>query len=178
MYIRQREQRWSPLMLVDSEPNDECDHSQNWVMVGKAKQNKGGVKQVSNPHVKGTKTTPVYLSDMEYSHLPLEGPLPLVEGWLHILQWRQLKWKLAKKPELTARAWGCALQRKRGVSQMAKQTHKVWNPLVSNWVTELNTPGTKQNLWTAIDSIVIKGLQKTILLKHFYLYCDFYLHVA
>ena len=42
MYVRQREQHQSPLMLADSEPNDECDHSQNWVMVGKAKQNKGG----------------------------------------------------------------------------------------------------------------------------------------
>ena len=29
------------LMLVDSEPSDECDHSWNRVMVGKAKQNKG-----------------------------------------------------------------------------------------------------------------------------------------
>ena len=42
-------------MLADSEPNDECDHSQNWAMVGKAKQNNGGVKWVSNPHVKRNK---------------------------------------------------------------------------------------------------------------------------
>ena len=39
-------------MLADSEPHDECDYSWNWVMVGKAKQNKGGVKQVSNSGVK------------------------------------------------------------------------------------------------------------------------------
>ena len=39
-------------MLVDSEPYDKCDHSQNWVMVGKAKQNKGEVKWVSTPCVK------------------------------------------------------------------------------------------------------------------------------
>ena len=40
-YIRQREQCWSLLMPADSEPDDESDHSWNWVMVGKAKQNKG-----------------------------------------------------------------------------------------------------------------------------------------
>ena len=37
-------------MLADSEPQDECNHSLNWVVVGKAKQ--GGVKWVSIPHVK------------------------------------------------------------------------------------------------------------------------------
>ena len=42
MYIRQREWCQSPLMPAVSEPNKECDHSQNWVTVGKAKQNKGG----------------------------------------------------------------------------------------------------------------------------------------
>ena len=30
-------------------------------------------------------TTPAYLSDMEYSHPPVEGPLLPVEGWLHTL---------------------------------------------------------------------------------------------
>ena len=35
-------------MPVDSEPQDGCDHSPNWVMVGKAKQG-GGVKWVSTP---------------------------------------------------------------------------------------------------------------------------------
>ena len=39
-------------MLVDSEIHDECNHSQNWVIVGKAKHNMGGVKWVSNPCVK------------------------------------------------------------------------------------------------------------------------------
>ena len=29
-------------MLVDSELQEECNQSQNWVMVGKAKQNGGG----------------------------------------------------------------------------------------------------------------------------------------
>ena len=56
-------------MLADGEPHDECNHSGNLAMVGKAKQNKGGVKQVSTPM-----STPVYLSDVEYSHPPEEGP--------------------------------------------------------------------------------------------------------
>ena len=30
-----------PLMLADSEPQEECNQSQNWVTVGKAKQNGG-----------------------------------------------------------------------------------------------------------------------------------------
>ena len=30
----------------------------------------------------------VYLSDVECSYPPKEGPLPPVEGWLHTLQWR------------------------------------------------------------------------------------------
>ena len=77
-------------MLADSEPHDDCDHSQNWVTVGKAKQNKGGVKQVSNPMSRGM-TMPVYLSDAEYSHPPEEGPLPPVEGWLYTLHQKQQK---------------------------------------------------------------------------------------
>ena len=56
-YLRWREQCQCPLMQVDSEPHDECNHSQNWVMVGKAKQNRGGVKQVSTPHVKKNDNT-------------------------------------------------------------------------------------------------------------------------
>ena len=69
-------------MLADSEPPDECDHSWNWVMVGKAKHNKGGVKWVSTPVSKGM-TTSVYLSDKEGSHPLKEGPSLSVEGWLH-----------------------------------------------------------------------------------------------
>ena len=39
-------------MLVDSEPKEECCHSLNLVMAGKANQKKqGGVKQASGPHV-------------------------------------------------------------------------------------------------------------------------------
>ena len=41
-----------PIVLVDSEPKEECYHSLNWVMVGKANQIKiGGMKQASCPHV-------------------------------------------------------------------------------------------------------------------------------
>ena len=41
--------RLYPLMLADSEPKEECYHSLNWVMAGKAKPNGGGVKWVSSP---------------------------------------------------------------------------------------------------------------------------------
>ena len=44
-------------MLVDSEPQEECDQSENWVMVGKAKHKMGGVKQVSNLCVKRNDNT-------------------------------------------------------------------------------------------------------------------------
>ena len=36
-------------MLADSEPKEECCHSLNWVMAGKAKIKMGGVKWVSSP---------------------------------------------------------------------------------------------------------------------------------
>ena len=75
---------WPPLTLVDSEPHNECDHSQNWVMVGKAKQNKGGNEMGKYPMSRGI-TTSVYLSDAECSHPPKEGPSLPVEGWLHTL---------------------------------------------------------------------------------------------
>ena len=39
-------------MLADSEPKEECYHSLNWVMAGKANQTKGGVKWESSPHVR------------------------------------------------------------------------------------------------------------------------------
>ena len=56
-----------PLMLADSEHKDECYHSLNWVMAGKAKQ-KGG-EWVSNPHVR-VKDKVVCLSDAECSYPP------------------------------------------------------------------------------------------------------------
>ena len=45
----------------------------------------GGVKWVSNPHVRKNDKV-VYLPDAECSYPLKEGPLPPVEGWLHTLQ--------------------------------------------------------------------------------------------
>ena len=42
MYVRQRDDVYNPLMLVDSEPEEECYHSLNWFTVGKAKQKHNG----------------------------------------------------------------------------------------------------------------------------------------
>ena len=71
-------------MLVDSEPQEECNQSWNWVMVDKTKQN-GGVKWVSNPCVR-KKDNVVYFYDVECSHPPKEGPSLPVEGWHHTLK--------------------------------------------------------------------------------------------
>ena len=40
-FVRQREQCQCLLMLADREPQKECNQSQNWVTVGKAKQKWG-----------------------------------------------------------------------------------------------------------------------------------------
>ena len=42
MYVRQRDDIYNPLMLADSGPEEECCHSLNWVMAGKAKQKHNG----------------------------------------------------------------------------------------------------------------------------------------
>ena len=47
----------------------------------------GGVKWVSNPHVRKNNNV-VYLSDAECFNPPEEESLPPVEGWLHSLQGR------------------------------------------------------------------------------------------
>ena len=64
-------------------------------------------------------TTSVYLPDGEYSHPPEEGPLLPLEGWFHTLHLIGKKTKLAKKPELTAGAWGHTPQMKNpwGITQ-------------------------------------------------------------
>ena len=63
-------------------------------------------------------TPPVYLSDTEYSHPPEDGPLPPVEGWLHTLHgWWWKRKSNTKRPESTARAWGCPPQRKGGIAR-------------------------------------------------------------
>ena len=38
MYVWQRDDIYNPLKLADSEPEEECCYSPNWVMAGKAKQ--------------------------------------------------------------------------------------------------------------------------------------------
>ena len=107
MYIRQKEQHQCPLTLADSEPHNECNHSQNWVTVCKAKQKQGGVKQVINPHVKRNDNACLSLW---YGILPptRRETLAACRGWLYILHRNDKKWTSIRKPELTARAWGCA----------------------------------------------------------------------
>ena len=73
-----------PLMLADSEPKEECYHSPNWVMVGKAKQKWGGAKWVSKPHVR-VKDKVVCLSDVECSYPPRDT-YTNVEEWHCTLQ--------------------------------------------------------------------------------------------
>ena len=52
MYIRQRDGIYNPLMLADSGLEEECYHSLNWVMAGKAKQkHNGGSEMGKYPHV-------------------------------------------------------------------------------------------------------------------------------
>ena len=52
-------------------------------MVGKAKN--GGSETGKYPLCQEEMTMPVYLSDVQYSHPPKEGPLPPLEGWLYTL---------------------------------------------------------------------------------------------
>ena len=65
-------------MLVDSELEEECYHSPNWVMAGKAKQ-KGGVKWASNPHVRVKTKQSATLTQNAPTHL--EVPKPILEEW-------------------------------------------------------------------------------------------------
>ena len=68
-------------------------------------------------------TTSVYLSDMECSHSPKEGPSRPVEGWLYTLPLEMTKMKITKKPELTARAQGCAPPRNKGEAGGTPKCH-------------------------------------------------------
>ena len=72
-------------MLANSEPKEECYHSLNWVMAGKANKMKwGGVKWASSPHVgmEGQRST----TSMQNAPTYREVPTPIMEGWLHTLQ--------------------------------------------------------------------------------------------
>ena len=147
MYIRWREQYQCPLMLADSEPHNECNHSQNWVMVGKAKQNKGGSEMGKYPNVRRDDNIclPLWCRMLP----PTErGTLTTCRGMASYPLLEMMKMKITKKPEMTASAWGCALPRNRG---------DIWrNPLSVIQTTGLNglmvPPPSK--LQTAIDSIV------------------------
>ena len=57
-------------MLADSEPKEECYHSLNWVMAGKAnKPNGGGSEMGKQPTCQGEGPM-VYHFDAECSYLP------------------------------------------------------------------------------------------------------------
>ena len=80
-----------------------------------ARPNKEGVvKWVSTPLCQEEGWACIYLPDAEYSCPHKGGPLPPIQGWLHTLHWRQWNTKSMKKPEPTARAWGCACQKAGG----------------------------------------------------------------
>ena len=96
---------WCPLTLADSKPQEECNQSWNWVMVGKAKQKWGGVKWVSNPHVR--KNDNICLPLWHGMLLPTKrGTLAACRG--------VASYPPMKKPESATRAWGCALTKKTG----------------------------------------------------------------
>ena len=73
-------------MLADSEPKEECYHSLNWVMAGKANKNimEGEVKWASCPHVrvKGHRSTTLMQNAPTYREVPTLN----LEGWLYTLQ--------------------------------------------------------------------------------------------
>ena len=56
MYVQWNEWHQCPLMLADSEPQDRCNHSPKWVMVGKAKQ-WGGSEMGKYPSMSGEETS-------------------------------------------------------------------------------------------------------------------------
>ena len=70
-------------MLADSELKEECYHSLNWVMAGKATSNGGGVKWVSSPMLEWR----VQSLPLRHEMLPTyqEEPKLTMEGWLYAL---------------------------------------------------------------------------------------------
>ena len=98
-------------MLVDSEPKEECYHSLNWVMAGKANQMEGGVKWESSPHVRmesqrsttPTQNAPTYLQEV---------PTLTMEGWLYTLPSSQVKMTANQKRQsmrsCSSKDGGCA----------------------------------------------------------------------
>ena len=72
-----------PLMLVDSEPKEECYHSLNWVMAGKAKPNGGGSEMGKQPHVRMESARSTTWCEMLPTYQ--EEPKLTMEGWLYAL---------------------------------------------------------------------------------------------
>ena len=72
-------------MLADSEPKEECYHSPNWVMAGKANQMKmgGGLKWASSLHVRvgGHWSTTATWKAPTYR----EVPTPIMKGQFYTL---------------------------------------------------------------------------------------------
>ena len=108
-----REQCQCPLMLVDSEPQDEYDHSLNWVMVGNAKQEQSEMGKC--PPMSGGMTMPVSLPDAEYFHPPEEGPSLPIGGWLHTLPSKCRKTKISQETRMDSQSTRmCSPRRKEG----------------------------------------------------------------
>ena len=73
---------------------------------------------MSTPHVKEEQeTTPVYLSDAEYSHPPQEGPSPPVEGWLHTLHQKCQKLKTNQETRIDSQTTRTCSSKKEGVAR-------------------------------------------------------------
>ena len=126
--VRWREWCQFLLTLADNEPHNECNHSWNWVTVGKAKQNKRGVSEMGNYPL---------CQEQQQICLPLwcrmlptteRGTLPACRGVASYPPLEMMKMKITKKPELTARGWATGLN-------------------------SLGIPPPSK-LWTAIDSII------------------------
>ena len=74
-----------PLMLADSEPKEECYHSLNWVMAGKANKMKWGEWNGQAAHMLGwraKRSTTLMQNAPTYR----EVPTPILEGMVYTLQ--------------------------------------------------------------------------------------------
>ena len=92
------------LMLADSEPKEECYHSLNWVMAGKANQKKGGGSEMGKQPMCQGEGPKVYHFNTKCSNL-LRGTNTNCGG---------ITSYPSKQPSRNNRAKGCALQKKGG----------------------------------------------------------------
>ena len=107
MYARQREWCQCPLTLADSEPHDECDHSHDWVMVGKAKHNEGGSEMGKYAPCQ-EEWQHLYTFQMWNAPTHQRGTLTTCRGVASYPPLEMTKTKIMKKLELTATAQGHA----------------------------------------------------------------------